>query len=262
MERVNLLVCDLDGTLLGDDHALADFANWYERAKNCFRLAYASGRFIESVRDSIHGSRLPEPDAIIGGVGTQIYDVVAARRLPMWPPSTLEWNPYEVRAVCASHAELTPQPEHLLSYHKISFYGFDLNHSFLDKLVDQLAAAGQRVTTIYSSNRDLDILPADLNKGSAIVHLAHRWKIDSQRIIVAGDSGNDRAMFAAGFHGIVVGNAQQELLSLNAPNVYHASAQFADGVLEGLGYWLATDDFAITDDLSSVAQGASRGMRE
>lgn len=261
MERINLLVCDLDGTLLGNDPALTDFADWYGRAKVCFRLAYASGRFVESVRESINHSRLPEPDAIIGGVGTEIYDVMAARRMPMWPPSMFEWNPYEVRAVCVPHSELRLQPEHLLSYYKVSFYGVDLTQSFLDKLANHLAAAGLRVTTIYSSNRDLDILPAVANKGSAIAHVASRWKIDMRRVIVAGDSGNDLAMFTSGFHGIVVGNAQPELLSLKTSQVYHASAPFAGGVLEGLEYWLATDDFAITDDLSSAGQDVSHGMR-
>jgi len=263
MERVNLLVCDLDGTLLGDDRALDEFATWYSRARVHVRLAYASGRFIQSVRDSINDSHLPEPDAIIGGVGTQIYDVRAARRMPMWPPSTFEWNPYDVQAVCASYAELIPQPEYFLSYHKVSYYGFDLDQRFFDDLVLQMAAAGQRVTIVYSSNRDLDILPADANKGSATAYLAHRCKIDPQRVIVAGDSGNDLAMFRAGFRGIVVGNARPELRSLEAPNVYQSTAEYAEGVLEGLGYWLESPPVSpTTGGQSTVAQGAGRGMRE
>jgi len=262
MERVNLLVCDLDGTLLGDDRALDEFAAWYSRARCHVRLAYASGRFIESVLDSINNSDLPEPNAIIGGVGTQIYDVGAARRMPVWPPSTFEWNPYAVRAVCASYAELIPQPECLLSYHKISYYGFDLDHRFVDDLILQMAAAGQRVTIVYSSNRDLDILPSDANKGSAATYLARRWKIDPQRVIVAGDSGNDLAMFHAGFRGIVVGNARPELRSLEAPNVYQSTAEYAEGVLEGLGYWLGSPPvFPTTGGQSTAAQCAGRGMR-
>ena len=261
MDRMNLLVCDLDGTLLGDDRALADFADWYAGAKALFRLVYASGRFVDSICESINDSQLPDPDAIVGGVGTQIYDVLAGRQLPMWPPSTLEWNPDQVRAVCASHAELIPQPEHLLSFYKVSYYGVELDQLFLANLEHQLAAAGQRVTIVYSSNRDLDILPAEANKGSAIAHLSSHWKIESRRVIVAGDSGNDLAMFEAGFRGIVVSNARQELLSLDAPDVYHASAPYAHGVLEGLGYWLATDDYAIKCDRSSMGQVAGRGTR-
>jgi sucrose-6F-phosphate phosphohydrolase len=262
MERLNLLVCDLDGTLLGDGRALEQFAVWYSRARVNTRLVYASGRFVKSVRESINTSPLPEPDGIIGGVGTQIYDVSAARRMPMWPPSIFEWNPYEVRAVCALHAELTPQPEYLLSYYKVSFYAVDLGRTFIDNLILQMAAAGQRVTIVYSSNRDLDILPADADKGAATAHLAKRWKIDAQRVIVAGDSGNDLAMFQAGFRGIVVGNACPELRSLESPNVYQSTAEFAAGVLEGLDYWLDSQPvIPTTGGRSTVAQGAGRGTR-
>jgi sucrose-6F-phosphate phosphohydrolase len=259
MERLNLLVCDLDGTLLGDGRAVKQFAAWYSSARVNTRLVYASGRFVKSVRESINTSPLPEPDGIIGGVGTQIYDVAAARRMPMWPPSIFEWNPYEVRAVCASYGNLIPQPEELLSYHKVSFYGRDLDQAFIDYLKRQLAVAGQRVTIVYSSNRDLDILPANADKGAAIAHVAKRWRIDTQRVLVAGDSGNDLAMFQAGFHGIVVGNACPELRSLEAPNVYQSTAEFAAGVLEGLDYWLESQ--RATGGQSTAAQGAGRGMR-
>jgi sucrose-6F-phosphate phosphohydrolase len=238
VERVNLLVCDLDNTLLGDDRALERFANWYSKSRAGIRLAYASGRFVESVFGSIASSHLPEPDAIIGGVGTQIYDVATQRRMPMWPPSIFEWNPYTVRDVSALHAGLTPQPEYLQSYYKVSYYAFDLDQAFIDNLILQLETAGQRVTIVYSSSRDLDILPAESNKGAATAHLAKRWKIGAQRVIVAGDSGNDLAMFQAGFRGIVVGNACPELRSLRAANVYQSAAVFAAGVLEGLDYWL------------------------
>lgn len=238
MERLNLLVCDLDGTLLGDELALSQFAEWYGQARDDFRLVYSSGRFIDSIRESIDASELPQPDAVIGGVGTEIYEMAAARRVSFWPPTILGWNPHIVRAVCSAHDQLIPQPDRLSSYHKVSFYGADLEPSFLNRLVDQLAGAAQRVTVVYSSNRDLDVLPADAHKGAAAVYLARRWSIEPSRVIVAGDSGNDAAMFNVGFRGIVVGNAHAELRSLAEPHIYHATAHFAAGVLEGVDYWM------------------------
>lgn len=238
MERVNLLVSDLDGTLLGDERALERFAGWYDQVKDRVRLAYSSGRFLDSIRASIDDGRLPEPDAIIGGVGTEIFDVAAGRRFIGWPPITYGWNPYVVRATCALHGELEEQPQHLVSYYKVSYYGYELDEAFLSRLAEELAAAGQDVTIVYSSRRDLDILPGDTSKGAAAAFLAERWRIERERVIVAGDSGNDSDMFCQGFRGIVVGNAQAELRSLRHPSVYHATAHYAAGVVEGLEHWL------------------------
>lgn len=238
MERVNLLVSDLDGTLLGDERALVEFIGWYDRGKNHLRLVYSSGRFPESVRDSIDTHGLPEPDAIIGGVGTEIHDLTARRRLIGWPPISYRWNPLIVRTTCALHEQLQEQPQHLLSHYKVSFYGYDLDESFLGHLAHELATAGQDVALVYSSNRDLDILPSDTNKGTAAAFLAERWRIEREQVIVAGDSGNDLEMFCQGFRGIVVGNAQPELKSLVDPGVYQAAGHYATGVVEGLEHWL------------------------
>ena len=238
MERVNLFVTDLDGTLLGDERALIGFLAWYGRAKDRMRLVYSSGRFSDSVRQSIETHRLPEPDAVIGGVGTEIEESGAGKRLIGWPPVSYRWNPYVVRTTCALYSELEEQPLHLVSHYKVSYYGYDLDAGFLSQLERDLASAGQDVAVIYSSNRDLDILPADANKGAAAAFLAERWRIEANRVIVAGDSGNDLEMFGRGFRGIVVGNAQPELKSLDDPAVYHATGHYATGVIEGLQYWL------------------------
>jgi len=261
MERVNLLISDLDGTLLGDDRALSQFASWYWEAKNEFRLAYSSGRFVDSVYESINSSDLPQPDAIIGGVGTEILDVAEGHQIALWPPTVLGWNPHIVRAVCTSQSRLTPQPDNLSSYHKVSFYGTDLEQAFLDELVKELAGAAQRVTIVYSSNRDLDVLPADAHKGAAAAFLARNWDIDPQRVIVAGDSGNDVAMFTMGFRGVVVGNAHPELRALQGPLVYHAASPFAAGVLEGLMYWTGAACVSARSVRSSVDLSGDHGTR-
>lgn len=91
---------------------------------------------------------------------------------------------------------------------------------------------------VYSSERDLDVLPAGIDKGTATAFLANSWDVPRDRVIVCGDTANDLSMFEQGFLGVVVGNALPELKSLDSPRVFHASEPFAAGVVEGLRHWL------------------------
>ena len=100
---------------------------------------------------------------------------------------------------------------------------------------------GHEVQVIYSSRRDLDVLPVGVDKGSAAARLASQFGFLTRDVIVAGDTGNDAAMFLHGFRGIVVGNAHVELKSLQSPEVYQSNSSYADGVLEGLQHWLQPD---------------------
>jgi sucrose-6F-phosphate phosphohydrolase len=249
MEPLKLLITDVDGTLLGDEEAVTRFGVWRRGPGRQVRLAYNSGRFVESVRLSIKMHALPEPDAIIGGVGTEIFDVAAGVPLQPWPVISGGWDPEEIRRVCAWFPELASQPSQFLSDFKISYFGFDLDAIRLGQLAGRLDAAGQNVRIVYSTQRDLDILPAGVDKGSAAVRLCEAWSIDPAQAAVAGDSGNDLAMFRDGFRGIVVANALPELRSLTGPHVYKACASFAAGVLEGLEHWMAKD----ASPLESVA---------
>ncbi len=239
-----MLVSDLDGTLLGDEEALQQFAEWWSENRQFVRLVYNSGRLINSVLAKIETTGLPQPNAVIGGVGTQIRMFGVAAPFPQgsdltdWPQPLGRWSPEEIREVVLKFQGIELQPEDQQTEFKISFFGEDLTPRTLREIRQSLQQSGFRVELVYSSQRDLDVLPASVNKGTATEFLASHLDLPPERVVVAGDTGNDLAMFDRQFRGIVVANAADELKSLDTTRVYHAQRPFAGGVLEGMRYWL------------------------
>jgi sucrose-6F-phosphate phosphohydrolase len=232
-----MIVSDLDGTLLGDEAALEEFAAWLAPQRSEFRLVYNSGRFPDSVRTSIAKSALPEPDAIIGGVGTQIELFETRKPLAGWPDIDGHWDAQIVRQVLADEKRLRGQPEKFLSDRKVSYFVNQATSEELTAWQLKLQAVGMHTRMVYSSQRDLDFLPAGCDKGTATAFLAEEWEFAPERVMACGDTANDCALFAQGFLGIVVGNALEELKMLDAPQIYHATGHFAAGVLEGVMFW-------------------------
>lgn len=252
MEGRIALISDVDNTLLGGDDALRRFAAWASERRDRLHIAYASGRFVDSILESVAATDLPLPDAVIGGVGTQIRLVSEDRELGDWP-STAGWSAARARAIALSFAGVTMQPDELQSPFKVSCFAYEAAET-LGPLAATLRAAGVAATLVYSSDRDLDILPASTNKGTAAVRLAEHWRLSRASVLVSGDSGNDLALFEHGFRGIVVANAHAELKRLDGPNVYHAKRPCAGGVLEGLERWLA--DSAASTNGAAAAHAA------
>lgn len=236
-----VLVSDVDGTLLGDGDALRAFAAWFAdgAAHAPLRLAYASGRFFGSLHESIETSALPAPDAIIGGVGSEIVEYPSGEAVAGWREQIgRDWDAQRVRTELAGERDLEPQPDACQSPFKVSYFCTHGRVGEFVRMREALERVGVAADFIYSSQRDLDIVPRGVNKGSAAHFLASQWSIPPQRVFVAGDSGNDRSLFEAGFRGIVVANAHEELKRLDSGSVYQASKPFAAGVLEGLQHWL------------------------
>lgn len=240
MQNKSLLVSDLDGTMLGDDEALQEFAHWYEahQADLGLGLVYATGRFFESVVTLVESTALPQPDAVIGAVGTEIILYSKGKRIDRWPPHSEKWDPAAITEMLSKLSNFELQPPECQTEFKVSFYAHNLDDERLNQIRDDLDGAGYDAEVIYSSSRDLDVLPRGVSKGSAVAFLADEWDVPRERVTVAGDTGNDASMFATGFHGVVVANAQPELKAFQANNIYHAEGSFAAGVLEGLRFWL------------------------
>jgi len=82
------------------------------------------------------------------------------------------------------------------------------------EVAKQLRAAKIRFSTVFSHGQYLDVLPLRASKGKAVRYLADKWDIPYNRVLVAGDSGNDGEMLRGNTLGVVVGNYSPELEAL------------------------------------------------
>jgi len=239
--KTALLVSDIDGTLLGDAAALRRCNAWLEARRDRIAIAYASGRTRPSILQSVAADGLLEPDAVICNVGTEIYAPPEGDALHGWRDSiSRAWSAQEVRKALANYPGLEAQPDDAQSDLKVSYFLHDAAPEQIEDIRSRVVDAGIHGQIVYSSGRDLDVLPAGADKGAAAGYLALHWNIPFAHVIVAGDSGNDLALFGEGFCGIIVANAQPELKSHQGATVFHASAECAGGVLEGLEHWWST----------------------
>jgi len=237
---LRLFSSDLDGTLIGNPEASQRFKLAWEKipAKRRPLLVYNSGRLVDDLRRFYTDTPLlPAPDYVIGGVGTQIYDEKAGAMLEeFYTHLNDRWDLARVEAVAAAFPGLRPQPPEFQHAFKSSWFLEHATPSLLRDLKTQLAKAGLAVEIVYSSGRDLDLLPLHATKGGALQWLCARLQIPLDRVVVAGDTGNDSSMFLLpGVHGIIVENAQPELFeaTVDIPT-YTSRAVMADGVLDGL----------------------------
>src|SRR5690606_33296071 len=91
---------------------------------------------------------------------------------------------------------------------------------------------------ITSGESDFDVIPAAAGKDKATAWAAAKLGFPPSHVIVAGDSGNDLAMFNAARMAIAVGNARSELIErADADRTYFAAGNHAFGLIEGLKHW-------------------------
>lgn len=250
---IRFFCTDLDGTILGNEKSTQKFKKIWESLPADRRplLCYSSGRLLDDIQNLIRSKILPKPDYIIAAVGTSIYNCNEEKLVKQFSELLDEdWNLEKVNTLASQlNLPLEKQPEHFQNEYKSSWF---LNNA-TDEKIDGIRQYFEQedslqVRVVYSSNRHLDILPNSANKGNSLRWLLRHLDIKALETIVAGDSGNDSAMFLLrGIRGIVTGNAQPELLDKTATlDVYRAPQMevCAMAVINGLlhyGVFLEND---------------------
>lgn len=243
---VKLFSTDVDGTLLGKPDGLARFnASWFTiSTEKRPLLCYNTGRHLDDMLELIAERNLMAADYLICGVGTVIYDFLKKEKIKDFTEILEEgWDRSKADEVLKGFSGTRLQPKQFQGPYKSSWYLENASDEALAEIDRALEKAGLDINLIYSSSRDLDVLPKYANKGNALTWLLKRLGISPKEVIVAGDTGNDSAMFRKkGVRGIVVGNAQPELHERTVGlDVYRAEEVCADGVLEGLIHFGAID---------------------
>lgn len=229
-EATHLLATDLDGTLVGDREGLDSLLEFYEMQEYAVSLIYITGRHFQSAMSLIEEENLPFPDVLVTDVGTEIHIGPALEKDRNWENKMLQaWQPETIDQFAASIAGLEKQD--LPVTNRCSYYA-DSSET-VDAFEQRLVSAGIPHKMIFSGGRDLDILPADSGKGAALQYIIDKFNVHDAKMLVAGDSGNDKEMLTMGLPSVIVGNAQPELLeSPENPMIFRASKVCAGGIQE------------------------------
>ncbi len=243
-EVEDLLITDIDYTLLGDDSAMRQLCDYLKENRNRIGFGVASGRSFKLIEEVLLDYGIDHVDVAIGSVGTEIYYGPTFAVDKGWSSHIRhKWLPDRIHAACDALPFLSLQEgESAQREFKISYNVEDsVDVAWAEEEIRRaLNGAKAAHTLIVSHGVYVDVLPFRASKGKAVRFLANKWNIPLERIVTAGDSGNDADMLMGNTAGIVVGNHDAELESLRElkrNRIYFASAHSAGGILEGLRHY-------------------------
>ena len=253
---MQILATDLDRTLLpnGSWDADAEAIELFNRLtrEHEVLVVYVTGRNLQLTEQAIQEFGVRHPDVLCGDVGTTIRQYRGSQWSidEGWAELTHancpRWGADSIRQALSDVAGMREQEAEHLNEFKQSYY---VEH---DRRQEVMAAVEDRVkdkfdeVLIYSYDSQddkglLDVLPRSATKQTALEYVAEEFGAKRKEVVFCGDSGNDIFPLTAGFRGVLVRNADEQLVE----NVHKAMADnpalevyFAGGDFRGLsGYY-------------------------
>ncbi|KAH7352656.1 hypothetical protein KP509_19G056600 [Ceratopteris richardii] len=201
-------------------------------------------RFMELQKDA----PVLTPDILILSVGTEIRLGSSLEVDKVWAQELDDgWDRDIIVQEALKMPDLRFQEEPDQGSHKVSFKvdrskGEEMQNILSMRLLNR----GLKVRVVYSSGVDLDVLPYKAGKGQALSYLVAKLNENGmihKNVLVCGDSGNDIDLFTVkGVHGVIVSNAQEELvkwhwLNNSNGNILRASQRCAAAIVEALHHF-------------------------
>jgi sucrose-6F-phosphate phosphohydrolase len=249
---MKILATDLDRTLLPNgswppDPGAIDLFNELTQQHDVL-VVYVTGRNLDLAERAITEFGIRYPHVLIGDVGTSIrkYENGNWRSHDGWEmhvkQTSPRWDAEAVRrAVTAVDGLSEQEREHCGPFKQSYYVDHDRNEAIL-KQVDELAKGRFDEVIIYSFDSQsgqglLDFLPQSATKQTALEYVAEEHGIDKSDVVFCGDSGNDIFPLTAGFCGVLVRNADEQLVA-NVRKACDANPElrvyFAKGDFRGL----------------------------
>lgn len=225
-----LLATDLDGTFLGGDPK--DRLSLYQTiaAHPEIRLAYVTGRSLESVLPLLADPTLPQPDFIISDVGASL--VHGDTLQPIQPLQSAVDALWPGDSQVASAIERFALERQDVPQVRRCSYFCGPEQAANPELLEVAESLG--CDLLYSAERYLDFLPKGVNKGSSLQALIDWLELDNDQVLTAGDTLNDLSMLSGQFKGVCVGASEPGLLQATRQysRVFHAERAGCGGILE------------------------------
>lgn len=248
MKNYKLIVTDMDGTVLGEDHRMTDGNKkaLKEAEKNGVKVVFATGRFHDSAKEHIdflenimpiissNGSIIKHPitnevlysNFIDKEVSIEIVEILEKHNVKYQAyTDEIILQKYETEdemRMMKEFIEKTFSDKTEISFKKdlredirnsnvLKFNIMEIDKpDLIDKVrVDLELVKNIEVTSSWKDN--LEVMSEGSHKGNAVEYLCELLDIDREHIIAFGDNYNDLSMIEFAGTGVAMGNAEDDV---------------------------------------------------